>query len=171
MNKTIKLMLMVAVIWGTMVSVVLLVFHNIIFVVDIRWKDDKFRIERSFNLQESDRTPNNRTPKSIMIFTAHKRTAAMKLHTLPVHTLNSLTVECSDLQCIEVLSAKERLFYDNCKEKTISMEDKFGPILNTSQCRFQNGTDRFPVALASFPGSGNTWLRGLLEKVTGICTG
>jgi hypothetical protein len=27
------------------------------------------------------------------------------------------------------------------------------------------------VALISFPGSGNTWIRGLLEKATGICTG
>ena len=34
-----------------------------------------------------------------------------------------------------------------------------------------NGTGRYPIALASFPGSGNTWLRGLLEKATGICTG
>ena len=27
------------------------------------------------------------------------------------------------------------------------------------------------MALASFPGSGNTCVRGLLEKATGICTG
>ena len=27
------------------------------------------------------------------------------------------------------------------------------------------------MALASFPGSGNTWVRGLLETATGICTG
>ena len=30
---------------------------------------------------------------------------------------------------------------------------------------------RDPVALTSFPGSGNTWVRGLLEKATGVCTG
>ena len=30
---------------------------------------------------------------------------------------------------------------------------------------------RSPVALNSQEGSGNTWLRGLLEKATGICTG
>ncbi len=34
-----------------------------------------------------------------------------------------------------------------------------------------NGTGRSAVALVSYPGSGNTWLRGLLEQVTGICTG
>ena len=39
------------------------------------------------------------------------------------------------------------------------------------ECRFMNGTNRAPVALVSFPGSGNTWVRGLLEQATGICTG
>ena len=38
-------------------------------------------------------------------------------------------------------------------------------------CHFVNGSRRAPVALASFPGSGNTWMRGLLEKATGVCTG
>ena len=34
-----------------------------------------------------------------------------------------------------------------------------------------NGQGRLPVALSSMEGSGNTWIRGLLERVTGICTG
>ncbi len=38
-------------------------------------------------------------------------------------------------------------------------------------CHFIDGYGRAPVALVSFEGSGNTWLRGLLEKATGICTG
>ena len=38
-------------------------------------------------------------------------------------------------------------------------------------CHFINGSRRAPVALASFPGSGNTWVRGLLEMATGVCTG
>ena len=38
-------------------------------------------------------------------------------------------------------------------------------------CHFMNGTLRGSVALFSYPGSGNTWLRQLLEKATGICTG
>ncbi len=40
-----------------------------------------------------------------------------------------------------------------------------------SVCRFINSTGRNPVALASYPGSGNTWVRGLLQGVTGLCTG
>jgi hypothetical protein len=40
-------------------------------------------------------------------------------------------------------------------------------------CRFVKvwGNSRRAVALNSQEGSGNTWLRGLLEKATGICTG
>ena len=34
-----------------------------------------------------------------------------------------------------------------------------------------NGTNRAAVALVSFPGSGNTWVRGVLEQATGVCTG
>ena len=34
-----------------------------------------------------------------------------------------------------------------------------------------NGTNQAAVALVSFPGSGNTWVRGLLEQATGVCTG
>ncbi len=163
-------MLLIAVTWGTLAAAFLLIFHSM-FAVDIHWKEDKVRNERRFNLNLLTENENDHTLKAITIFPAHMRTAVMKLRSLPVHTQDLLAMVCADPQCIDHLSVKERSFYNNCKEKTIAKETKFGPILNTSQCRFQNGTNRFPVALASFPGSGNTWLRGLLEKVTGICTG
>ena len=38
-------------------------------------------------------------------------------------------------------------------------------------CHFIDGKRRDVTALASFPGSGNTWVRTLLEKATGVCTG
>ncbi len=50
---------------------------------------------------------------------------------------------------------------DNFKEKDHA----------SGECHFMNGSSRSAVALASFPGSGNTWARGLLEKATGVCTG
>ena len=34
-----------------------------------------------------------------------------------------------------------------------------------------NAANRSAVPLLSYPGSGNTWTRGLLEKATGRCTG
>ena len=38
-------------------------------------------------------------------------------------------------------------------------------------CQFLQLPLRDPVALISLPGSGNTWVRGLLETATGYCTG
>lgn len=80
--------------------------------------------------------------------------------------------ECMDRVCLNVLSEEEREQYDTCYNKTVAFKvvQKFGSI-RSGACHFQNGIARYPVGLGSFQGSGNTWLRGLLEKVTGICTG
>ena len=78
--------------------------------------------------------------------------------------------QCRDVLCSEYLSTTEKYEFDLCESKTRAVERTFGPILNGT-CHFMNGTGRSPVALLSYPGSGNTWVRGLLEKVTGICTG
>ena len=72
--------------------------------------------------------------------------------------------------CLEYLSHSERTVYANCSRMCEKKKRKVGmPV--TGACRFMDGSGRLPVALASFPGSGNTWVRGLLEKITGICTG
>ena len=79
--------------------------------------------------------------------------------------------QCNDKYCLEYLSEVERRQFDECKQRTLNEKDRFGSIQSNDTCHFQNGTNRHPVALASFPGSGNTWMRGLLQKITGICTG
>ena len=79
--------------------------------------------------------------------------------------------QCSDEYCLEYLSEVERRQFDECKQRTLNEKDRIGSIQSNDTCHFQNGTNRHPVALASFPGSGNTWMRGLLQKITGICTG
>ena len=80
--------------------------------------------------------------------------------------------QCSEEYCLEYLSKVERRQFDECKQRTLNEQDRFGSIQsNASSCHFLNGTSRHPVALASFQGSGNTWMRGLLQKITGICTG
>ena len=79
--------------------------------------------------------------------------------------------QCSDEYCLEYLSEVERRQFDECKQRTLNEKDRIGLIQSNDTCHFQNGTNRHPVALASFPGSGNTWMRGLLQKITGICTG
>ena len=72
--------------------------------------------------------------------------------------------------CRERLSPAEDERFLKCTSKCLQKSFKFGSMGNGT-CRFMDGKGRLPVALASFPGSGNTWARGLLEKVTGVCTG
>ena len=69
---------------------------------------------------------------------------------------------CSDLLCSEFLTAEDKERSHKCGGNGIPRIVK---------CHFMDGTNRSPVALASYPGSGNTWVRGLLEQATGICTG
>ena len=75
--------------------------------------------------------------------------------------------ECRDVICSGYLSKEDLVRFLLCE----------GSVRNASatpysgDCHFIDGEGRDPVALASLPGSGNTWVRGLLETATGICTG
>lgn len=82
-----------------------------------------------------------------------------------------LNPHCSDNFCINYLTEEEKTQYHSCFNTTISEKvvRKFGPI-HPGKCVFQPPVPH-PIGLGSFQGSGNTWLRGLLEKITGICTG
>ena len=77
----------------------------------------------------------------------------------------SLNLECNDSVCSEYLTPRELVVFNRCNKRIEGFQANVGP------CHFLNITGRQPIALASFPGSGNTWVRGLLEKTTGICTG
>ena len=72
--------------------------------------------------------------------------------------------------CEEYLSPEEKTHFTQCSNRCVNSSKKYGPEMD-GVCHFMNGRGRLPVALVSFPGSGNTWTRGLLEKVTGVCTG
>ena len=101
---------------------------------------------------------------------SHYAVSSMSRDDLTLPPLLNQSHECNSSICYEYLSETESVFFNKCVKKTVDKEAKFGPI-QKGRCHFMNGTGRYPVALASFPGSGNTWLRGLLEKATGICTG
>lgn len=50
--------------------------------------------------------------------------------------------------------------------------DELSVTLNNCSCSLHRGRKKYKrVALVSLPGSGNTWLRGLLELATETCTG
>ena len=86
---------------------------------------------------------------------------------------------CRQAKCKEYLQKFELIAMNDCFAETSKRtvngkiqskhESKFN--LKENNCSFINGSHRLPVALASTSGSGNTWIRGLLEKATGICTG
>lgn len=99
-----------------------------------------------------------------------------------------LSHRCGNPLCTEFLAARDMLNFTICKRraeavyskmtavsslKSAQLEDRVsnGRLLPSGECRFMNGSGRNPVGLVSFPGSGNTWVRGLLQKATGICTG
>ena len=45
------------------------------------------------------------------------------------------------------------------------------PVCTGYKVKFHLKKTLHPIALASFPGTGNTWLRYLIESITGIFTG
>ncbi len=75
-------------------------------------------------------------------------------------------LKCQDQLCSKFLTNSDMRHWKYCWRKTRLQEEP-----ERSKCHFINSTGRHPVALASFPGSGNTWVRGLLQQITGICTG
>lgn len=99
----------------------------------------------------------------------------------PLHTscINNSTNEkhiafdCQEEHCSEFLTKKEKVAIRSCAREVYRHMDPsdIRKKLNANNCRFINGRNRLPVALVSAEGSGNTWIRGLLEKATGICTG
>jgi hypothetical protein len=76
---------------------------------------------------------------------------------------------CKLSNCVDLLTLSEQILLKNCEKKAVQYT---GHQLPHSTCRFmRGGISQCPVALNSQEGSGNSWLRGLLEKATGICTG
>ena len=73
--------------------------------------------------------------------------------------------QCSDVLCSEFLTTDDWKSVDKCLNKLA----KNGAKTLLPKCHFRNSTSK--VLLLSYPGSGNTWVRGLLEKGSGICTG
>ena len=86
----------------------------------------------------------------------------------------SWQTSCEVPHCAQFLSKEDEIRLKECTKTVYEKVRGFEELLSTmveNDCNFMNGTGRDPVALVSPPGSGNTWVRGLLEKATGFCTG
>lgn len=80
-------------------------------------------------------------------------------------TLSTRQGKCTDTVCSNFLTNSEM----KCAKAVAARIKPAARV--TPRCHFQNGTMKRRVLLRSFPGSGNTWTRELLEKSSGICTG
>lgn len=87
-----------------------------------------------------------------------------------VNGLHSVSKNCSDKHCTSLLSDHESIHYKVCQSRAFAMT-RVNPDNIPYTCAFRKSRGQDPVGLVSIPGSGNTWVRGLLEKATGICTG
>lgn len=76
---------------------------------------------------------------------------------------------CRDKLCSKYLTSTDKMKNNTCWKS--AERRSMLPPHGASRCQFMNSTGRAPIGLISFPGSGNTWARGLLEQVTGYCTG
>ena len=94
-----------------------------------------------------------------------KPSATIITHHTPT-TASVSTDECTHPPCLQYLNTSERSIFDKCVKKV-----KPGHTASQCKCRFRESEGHKRIALNSLEGSGNTWVRGLLEKTTGLCTG
>ena len=115
------------------------------------WKAMQKLSKRSYEAARKERV------KALMRMRLRQR---IEMQQLPV------TVNCTDKACEQLKDLRERYYYEACL-KEAQTEHEVKPC----QCTLLDGKKRGRYALLSLPGSGNTWVRGLLEKATGVCTG
>ena len=111
----------------------------------------------------------NHSVLSIDAMNEQRKAFVEQLNAKLVSPTATLPPQCSDPLCTQYLVPYGWSEFNKCYQHSMRKSHQKLPLLN--KCRFMNGTNRAPVALASLPGSGNTWVRGLLEQATGICTG
>ena len=85
--------------------------------------------------------------------------------------LSRIKTDCRDRICTEFLTDLDKPHFKYCVRKTWRVALSKYSESQRSSCVFINGSKRYPIALASYPGSGNTWVRGILQKTTGLCIG
>lgn len=79
--------------------------------------------------------------------------------------------KCSRRHCVEFLSSEDFIRLAHCYKLAKNASQERDVKIKEGACDFVDQTHRDPVALISYPGSGNTWVRQLLESATGKCTG
>ena len=139
------------------------------------------------NLHATTHKTHTRHMNSLTTTTSDTRSGSANIHVHKINTSLNLPVnsspnhkqavspvitvptDCKEPNCMEFLTTSEKDAIKAC-EKQVAKSMK-GHEIKQSTCKFLQDKKRQPVALNSQEGSGNTWVRGLLERATGICTG
>ena len=105
----------------------------------------------------------------------HLLSNASDLHNLDTERgrelFNRIKTNCNDRVCSEFLTPSDYPHFRYCVRKTWKRPISQYHEPRKSVCVFVNGTRSYPMGLASYPGSGNTWVRGLIQRTTGLCIG
>ena len=127
--------------------------------------NDVWHPHRTRRLHVSDYAATNPTPPTI---------TSPKARDSPRVQHNSF---CFGKFCMSAVESSDRQRMFDCVRKALEYVRGMGYshryAFNKMQCscELMNGAGRKRFGLVSLPGSGNTWVRGLLEKATGVCTG
>ena len=127
--------------------------------------NDVWHPHRTRRLHVSDYAATNPTPPT---------TTSPKARDSPRVQHNSF---CFGKFCMNAVESSDRQRMFDCVRKALEYVRGMGYshryAFNKMQCscELMNGAGRKRFGLVSLPGSGNTWVRGLLEKATGVCTG
>ena len=116
---------------------------------------------------ESGSIHNERVPKHALLQPEISNRSRPHRLTTPDHRRLIKKSICTKPLCTEFLTVKDLIHFRYCVKKAQLLKE---PQISLG-CHFMNGNGRDPVALASYSGSGNTWVRGLLQGITGLCTG
>lgn len=108
----------------------------------------------------------NRNNISAMKYSATRGASNMR----PPMRPRRMGLNCTDPYCVSYLLDQDYRSFTVCQQWA-EKKTKVDHRNINAKCKFMKGVKRAPVGLVSVPGSGNTWVRGLLEKATGICTG
>ena len=101
-----------------------------------------------------------------------------RMKTLVVFTTLAITAAVVNIQLLRPYSADGNI-HQTCAfqgEITHMFELKYRPWSDDPECQnyfvqFISNASQPPMALVSYPGSGNTWTRGSIERLTGYFTG
>lgn len=156
----------------TVFAIFLLVCYTAM-VTSLHYQRDKLQDRTLYSIEV--KRPPDKIPKfsnrTFMAFLQVKTSNQGRYHVHPSPVNSSSNFQCKKKYCTEYLGSDDHDRLNTCTNRVKSANTGSRKILKEGICHFINQTNRAPAALVSLPGSGNTWIRGLLEKTTGICTG